>query len=409
MQLDAVIFGGGAAGLWLLDELLRAGQSVLLLEAAELGAGQTVASQGIIHGGLKYTLQGMLSPSAANIREMPGVWRDCLNGRRQPNLQHTRLRAQHCYLWRTESMSSRLGMIGARFGLRVAAESIDAAQRPALLAHCPRAVARLAEQVIAPASFLTDLASQHWDRILKIDADDGLTISASSPGWVERIEIADPDSGDSLALRPRHVIFTAGSGNAGLRKLAGLSSQAMQRRPLHMAMVRGMLAPLNGHCVDGAKTRVTMTSDVDLVGRTVWQLGGQLAEDGVDMDEARLIARAHDELQAVIPGVDLSGAEWAAYRVDRAEGSTPHGGRPESFQIIQNGNTITAWPTKLAFVPQLAAEIASIVASAKRAKVAEGFDVPDEWPRPRIALPPWEIAGNWRRYEDLSQRWKKAA
>ncbi len=93
MQVDVLIFGGGAAGLWLLDELARRGDRVLLLEAARLGAGQTIASQGIIHGGLKYTLQGALTPSAVQIREMPGLWRDCLAGRRLPDLRNVRLRA----------------------------------------------------------------------------------------------------------------------------------------------------------------------------------------------------------------------------------------------------------------------------------------------------------------------------
>ncbi len=124
MQVDVLIFGGGAAGLWLLNELARRGDRVLLLEAGRLGAGQTIASQGIIHGGLKYTLQGALTPSAVQIREMPGLWRDCLAGRRLPDLGGVRLRAAHCHLWRTDSLGSRLGMIGARVGLRVAPQAI---------------------------------------------------------------------------------------------------------------------------------------------------------------------------------------------------------------------------------------------------------------------------------------------
>ena len=52
LDVEVVIFGGGIAGLWLLDELHRAGMTTLLLEAHELGSGQTIASQGIIHGGL---------------------------------------------------------------------------------------------------------------------------------------------------------------------------------------------------------------------------------------------------------------------------------------------------------------------------------------------------------------------
>lgn len=112
MDMDVVIFGGGAAGLWLLDDLTRRGQQAVLLEADALGAGQTVATQGIIHGGLKYTLQGLLTNSATSIREMPALWRECLNGYREPNLRAVRRRSDECFLWRTDSLSSRLGMLG---------------------------------------------------------------------------------------------------------------------------------------------------------------------------------------------------------------------------------------------------------------------------------------------------------
>jgi len=44
---DIVIFGGGVAGLWLLNRLRREGYDVLLLESRTLGGGQTIASQGI--------------------------------------------------------------------------------------------------------------------------------------------------------------------------------------------------------------------------------------------------------------------------------------------------------------------------------------------------------------------------
>src|SRR5262245_2950360 len=117
---DIAIVGGGAAGLWTLDALSREGYSTLLLEAFELGRGQTIASQGIIHGGLKYSLDGMLSLSAAAIRDMPQIWRDCLSGRTAPDLRGTRIRAEYCHLWRTSGFKAMLGMIGAKIGLRVA-------------------------------------------------------------------------------------------------------------------------------------------------------------------------------------------------------------------------------------------------------------------------------------------------
>ena len=53
LQVDIAIFGGGVAGLWLLNRLRKAGYQAILLEADRLGAGQTRYAQGIIHGGTK--------------------------------------------------------------------------------------------------------------------------------------------------------------------------------------------------------------------------------------------------------------------------------------------------------------------------------------------------------------------
>lgn len=389
MRLDAVIFGGGVAGLWLLDRLSRQGCHAVLLEAGELGSGQTVASQGIIHGGLKYTLQGLLTPSAKSIRGMPVVWRDALLGRGTPNLTHTRVRSDCCYLWQTDSLSSRMGMIGARVGLQVKPESLTVEDRPDALKQVPGQVARLAEQVLCPRSLLADLAEQYHDRILKIDVAQGLRFRLQSPGEISMVEITDPASGQKLQLIPRQVVFTAGAGNASLRKLAKLDDAVMQRRPLQMVLVRGELPALTGHCVDGAKTRVTITSDLDSCGRMVWQIGGQLAEDGVAMSPTDLTRRAQAELQSVLPGVSLQHTEWSTYRTDRAEGVTSHGTRPETVQVLCAGNVTTGWPTKLALAPVLANEIASrITAEASTSQFQS--QLWSAWPRPTVAALPWE-------------------
>ncbi len=395
MHLDVLIFGGGAAGLWLLDRLSRRGDRVLLLEAGQLGQGQTSASQGIIHGGLKYTLQGLLTPAAREIREMPEIWRRCLAGQQAPDLRHTRLRANHCYLWRSESLRSRLGMLGAKVGLHVAPQELEAGDRPAALADCPGPIARLDEQVIDPASFVADLAHQHRERILQIGANDGLECRLSGPGIVERVVLLNPQTGRSQDFCPLHIVLTAGAGNAALRRRVELPAEQMQRRPLHMVMVRGELPVLNGHCVDGARTRVTITSDRDSAGRTVWQVGGQLAEDGVSLDETGLISLAHCELSAVLPGIDFSQAEWATYRVDRAERATPRGGRPDTATIVQEGNVITGWPTKLALAPQLARMAEECLPPAESRR----FDLNAlaDWPRPPVAQPPWELVRGWQR------------
>ncbi len=164
-----------------------------------------------------------------------------------------------------------------------------------------------------------------------------------------------------------------------------------QTRPLHMVMVRGALPQLNGHCVDGAHTRVTVTADTDGAGRTVWQLGGQIAEDGVTMERAALLEHAALELQTVLPGVNLEGAQWASYRVDRAEAATA-GGRPSDISLVADGNVIVGWPTKLALAPRLAAAVIEKIEPPAGDVPAPP---PADWPRPVVARPPWEWDLTW--------------
>jgi len=403
MHMDVLIFGGGSAGLWLLDDLTRAGYSTLLLEAAHLGQGQTIASQGIIHGGLKYTLTGLLTSSAKHIKEMPEIWRRCLLGQQYPQLTRTRVKSDYCYLWRTESISSQIGMIGAKYGLRVTPKSLRPDQRPEILADCPGDVALLEEQVIDAHSFVADLANQHYQRILQIDANKGLMFDCPAPGRVSAAHLRMPSLTGSLEINPKVVIFTAGAGNARLRMKVGLSPETMQKRPLHMVMVRGALPLLNGHCIDGSKTRVTITSSKDQNGNTLWQLGGQIAEQGVELKPGRLIRHAYKELHAALPGINLNNTEWATYQVDRAEGKTSAGMRPDAPTIDQQGNVITGWPTKLALAPILSQHIQQQVEQICQPSQAhlpkQQTAVLNQWPRPSVALLPWNRDIAWHAIE----------
>jgi glycine/D-amino acid oxidase-like deaminating enzyme len=256
MDLDVLIFGGGAAGLWLLAELTEKGHTAVLLESFRLGSGQTIAAQGILHGGLKYTLQGLLTPSAQHVSAMPAIWRECLAGKRHPNLLNTQVRSDFCYLWRTGSIASQLGMIGAKLGLQVTPQSVAKEDRPPVLTGVPGTVARLDEQVISTESFLEDLRAQCLARLLQYEPK---SLAFSGVAHAPAVQLRAP-GGDELRLRPRTIVLTAGAGNAELRQQLGLDPQVMQRRPLHMVLASGDLPLLYGHCVDGAKTRVTITS-----------------------------------------------------------------------------------------------------------------------------------------------------
>lgn len=396
VDVDAVIFGGGVAGLFIQSALQRAGYDVLLLETDDLGTGQTVCSQGILHGGLKYTLTGWLTGSAKAIREMPAVWRECLEGKRAPKLTRTRVRAEYCHLWQSQSISGRLGMIGARAGLRVRPDVIEPEDRPAVLRDMPGIVARLDEQVIDPCSLLWELAESLAGRILRIDGETGLELDLVEPGRARRLRLIDPERGDAADLHPKAVILAAGQGNAELLGRLRLGAAIeMQRRPLHMVMLRGPRLPmLNGHCVDGRKTRATITSAKTYDDEPVWQVGGQIAEDGVKMAPEQLIEHARNELRSILPALDLTDVHWATYRVDRAEPAMRGGVRPDGAWLAARGSTLIAWPTKLVLAPRLAdqavEELRRLIGGPHSFAAPEGPSILKGWTQPGVAVPPWE-------------------
>ncbi len=113
LKLDALIIGGGVAGLWLLNRLRNEGYQALLLEQEALGTGQTIASQGMIHGGIKYALGGKLTGASKAIADMPAHWQQCLEGEGDVDLQGCQLLSDSYYMWPRSSLRSVLMLFSA--------------------------------------------------------------------------------------------------------------------------------------------------------------------------------------------------------------------------------------------------------------------------------------------------------
>ncbi|MEX0977617.1 MAG: FAD-dependent oxidoreductase, partial [Pirellulales bacterium] len=224
IDADVVILGGGCAGVWLLDELRRRGARVVLLEATRLGSGQTASSQGILHGGLKYSLAGIISPSARMVRDMPAVWQAALAGRAEPDLSAVKLRGPWCHLWRNGSLKAWTAMLAATMALRVKPVPLADDELPRPLAECPKPVYRLDEPVIDPLSFLEVMAARNQGLVWKIDAEGGLRFE-NRLGHDDRITllVAHPETGRPLRLWSRYLVLSAGEGNARLREALCLS------------------------------------------------------------------------------------------------------------------------------------------------------------------------------------------
>lgn len=399
LRVDCVIFGGGAAGLFTLARLRAAGVSAIVLESSALGAGQTRCAQGIIHGGTKYALGGILGSDSRAIADMPERWLRMAEGRAAPSLAGARLRARHCWLWRSDGIMGRLGMLGARLALRVRPEEVAAEDRPRVLQSVHGGVLRLAEPVFDPCSVLGTIAA-HERGAIWLHRAESLEVRATDPVTSIRVVLSADDAQSperAVEIESSCVILAAGIGNESLRGRFGRPAGRTQRRPLHQVLLRSRALPhLDGHCIDGDETRVTITSDLDDAGRVVWHLGGRLASTGIHADRTAQLRRAVQEIRAVLPSVPLDGVEGAAYRIDRAE-PLEGGRRPEDARLVEEGAILSLWPTKLALAPR-AAELAAaaVLARAPRGGASIGRPDPGFVPRaPALAPPPWHDDLEW--------------
>ena len=103
-----VIIGSGIAALWCANYLQNSGHQVIVLEKGDIGGGQTIASQGMIHGGTKYSLDGVLTKASISISDMPNTWLEALNGNGIVDLSESKVNAYYQVLWSADSLQSKL-------------------------------------------------------------------------------------------------------------------------------------------------------------------------------------------------------------------------------------------------------------------------------------------------------------
>lgn len=383
ISTDVLIVGAGVAGLWLNARLRRQGFSTVLVESASLGGGQSLKSQGIIHGGAKYALHGALSGASEAIADMPRRWREALDGKGELDLSGVRLLSEAHYLWSPGTIAGNLTSFFASKAVRGRVDQVKGEQLPPALQN-PKfkgKVYRLAELVVDVPSLIKRLAELAEDSLL-------------AGQKIEPLYEADELIGlrvDGRDIHAQRIVLSAGGGTADLLNALGVSQPQMQRRPLHMLLVKGpTLKPLFAHCLGGGpKPRITVTTHPAADGQCVWYLGGDLAEaDGVAREPDAQIAVARKELEALLPWVDLSQAQWATLRVDRAEPAQSGLVRPDNAFLDSQHRLMVGWPTKLALAPDFADRVLSHLSKdgIHPTPQAPLVDVP----RPPLAIPVWD-------------------
>lgn len=361
LKPDILIFGGGIAGLWLINRLHAAGYQCLLLETGTLGGDQTLASQGIIHGGLKYALGGNLSSESESIAAMPDRWRAAMAGDDPVDLRQLQVLSDTQHMWSSGSVASRMTNFFASKMLRGRIEKLKRDHFPSALADkaFKGNVYKLDDLVINTESLIDTLAAPVRERLLAFDME------RDSLEWGEQGLKAVTINGQRI--EPALTILSAGNGNPalldGAHQARLLPEEHSQLRPLKMLLVKHDLGHrLYAHCVGTSnKPVLTVTTHDCPDGKVVWYLGGDLAERGVERSDEEQLAAGRDELKQLFPWLDFSQAQFAVLNVTRAEPKQQALVKPDNAYAHRDQNLIVAWPTKLTLAPDLGDRVMALV------------------------------------------------
>lgn len=380
-SVDIVIIGAGIAGLWLNALLRGKGYSTLLLERDAIGGGQSIASQGIIHSGLKYVFAGKVNKLAQNISAMPDRWRAALQGQGDVDLSSARLNTQSQYLLIPPGFMGGLVKLVTAKTLGESVHEIPKDQWPEDIqaSGFKGSVIFMGEPVLDAPSVIRALAEPYKDTIRTIDKDSAHDV----PAFLARHNIT-----------VQKIIYTAASSNHPAAEAAGHNKGLeTQARPLIMGMLKPAPFEAYVHLVGSSdKPVATITTHQCTDGELAWYLGGGVAERGKDSDPDDVYNAAKKGFAKYLPKMDLSAVKWATLPIDRIEGKSEiDGWMPDTPTIHAAGECYYCWPTKLTFAPLLGDRVIEKLAAEDINANGQNSD----WsflPEAPYATSPWDRA-----------------
>lgn len=389
-KIDAIIVGGGIAGMWALNVLKRCGYSTVLIETGTLGMDQTFASQGMIHGGLKYALSGQINTASEAISDMPQRWRSCLATKSSASpktLKHAgnvdldgcALLSNRYYMFAAGNTLGRLTTFFASKALHGRIEKLSKPNWPGGFKGFKGTVYALNDFVIDTPKLLAHLAANHANSIFRCEANRSTVTRHPDGGYILKLK--------DTVLHTTQLISCAGNGSAPLIDALNIPTLKVQHRPLKQVLVKPKHnTAMYAHClthIKGPEPRLTITTH-QADGHSLWYIGGQLATAGVTRSDAAQVDFAKAELETCLPWLDWQDADFSVLTINRAEPDQQLSVKPDTAYVERIDDFIQCFPTKLTLTPDMADRLLRALSPPEHK-----LSLNTSHPRATIGSPPW--------------------
>ena len=374
MNTDIIIIGGGISGLWLRALLSSMGYKCLLIDQHSWGGRQTLAAQGIVHGGTKYSFNGIWNPEARAIQDMPRRWEQALiNGDGELPLKGVKSLSPHQYICFPSSNKIVSFLASSIMQSKVTAlkaqEYPDSFKQGGMDAR----VYQLNERVIDMESLVQVLNKIGTGAMIKgkvdfhsiINREDGVEVKVNQQTIRAQLIISTAGAGNKeLTSNQEDTVATQPTKGGSASKADKASKEdkldepiKQQLRGLNMLMLRGVnLPPIYAHfCDRSALPLLTITTHEDekYPGETIWYVGGALAEHNLDDDAQQLAQKFIKQIAEFMPQLSIKEQEIhaAKFRIDRAEPLTASKMKPVAPDITLIKRALICYPIKMTFAP----------------------------------------------------------
>ena len=375
-----VIVGSGISALWTADLLDKSGYEVVVLEKETVANNQTIASQGMIHGGAKYSLDGALTKATISISDMPNIWNDALNGNGKVNLSKSKIHTSHQILWSADTIHSKLLSFFGSKAMSSKMILIDKDEHPLFnYKNFQGSLFKLNETVIDVHSVVSNFVNNLDGKIFRAKAEKILFSG-------DRVVGIDTSIGK---LECDELILAAGEGNERILKNSNIKSFPMQTRPLAMGMVymNENIPDIFGHHL-GSSSRPKVTISTHYVNKKqILYIGGEVSESGVNLPDEEQIIQIDQSLREALSWIDLDIDKIEVLRINRAEAKNKKVLKPDSFFLGRKKGLMVCWPTKLAFAPLIANSVLNKINMSNLRKMNMKEIQAD---KPLISIYPWE-------------------